>query len=150
MRPDGIVQSRQICADQTLGSADFPNSRVLARFEGGERRTAERDGKFFVITDESTMAGLLSEEDAEGIDFVKVLEFDTNAGGTSTSRCEGGTREPGEEANPEDTKLGLTCFAPGMPYRFQPGLDAPPVSERNRIPRQLASALWPDLSRARI
>jgi hypothetical protein len=62
-----------------LSASDFSTSKVLARFEGGAVLTAERDGKFFVIQDESTMAGFLSDEDAEGIDFVKVLEFDTNA-----------------------------------------------------------------------
>jgi hypothetical protein len=40
---------------------------------------AERDGHFYVILDESTMADMLDEGDAGGSDVVKVLEFDTDA-----------------------------------------------------------------------
>lgn len=54
---------------------DFPNRALLRAFEGGAVYTAERAGKFYVIQDESTMAGLLSEEDLVGLDLVKILEF---------------------------------------------------------------------------
>jgi hypothetical protein len=40
---------------------------------------AERDGKFYLIQDESTWAGLLDEEDLEGLDLVTILEFPTHA-----------------------------------------------------------------------
>ena len=57
----------------------FPDHRCVYHFEGGVVYVAERDGHFYVILDESTMADLLDEGDAEGLDVVKVLEFDTDA-----------------------------------------------------------------------
>jgi len=64
-----------------LTRADFPESCLLAGFEGGSVFTAERDGKFYIIQDESTMADFLSEEDLRDLadSLVKVLEFDTAA-----------------------------------------------------------------------
>ena len=64
-----------------LTHADFPESRLLASFEGGAVYTAERDGKFYIIQDESTMAEFLSEEDLRDLagSLVKVFEFDTVA-----------------------------------------------------------------------
>jgi hypothetical protein len=63
----------------TLTERDFVEPHLLVGFEGGAVYTAEREDKFYIIQDESTMAGLLSEEDLEGMrdDLVKVLEFDT-------------------------------------------------------------------------
>lgn len=63
----------------TLQPEDFRDRKKLATFEGGAVYTAEREGRFFLIQDESTLADLLSDEDAEGIEFVKVFEFDTPA-----------------------------------------------------------------------
>ncbi len=62
-----------------LTQADFSVTRPLAGFEGGAVYTAERQGKFYIIQDESTMAGLLSEEDLHDLadSLVRVLEFDT-------------------------------------------------------------------------
>ncbi len=51
--------------------------RRLAQFEGGAVYTAEQDGKYYVITDESTMAALLDEEDLAGLPLVSCLEFET-------------------------------------------------------------------------
>jgi len=48
-------------------------------FEGGSVYTADRRGKFYIIQDESTMSGLLSEEDLAGLTLVDILEFDTTA-----------------------------------------------------------------------
>jgi hypothetical protein len=56
---------------------EFPNRVLLRRFEGGAVYTAERAGKFYLIKDESSMAGLLDEEDLAGLELVKVVEFDT-------------------------------------------------------------------------
>jgi len=53
--------------------------KLLRGFEGGAVYTAEKDGKFLLIQDESTMAGLLDEEDLKGLELVKVREFDTEA-----------------------------------------------------------------------
>jgi hypothetical protein len=55
--------------------SDFPNETALKRFEGGVVYTAERGGMFYVITDESTMADLLSDEDLQGIELLKTYEF---------------------------------------------------------------------------
>jgi hypothetical protein len=56
---------------------DFPDRVLLRGFEGGAVYTAERGGRFYVIQDEGSMAGLLSEEDLEGVELVKVMEFGT-------------------------------------------------------------------------
>lgn len=39
------------------------NKKLIARFEGGSVYTAEEDGKYLVITDESSMNAFLDEED---------------------------------------------------------------------------------------
>ena len=57
----------------------LPNKVVLRRFEGGTAYTAEQDGKFYVIEDESSMAGILSEEDLAGMELERVKEFGTEA-----------------------------------------------------------------------
>jgi len=58
---------------------DFPNRVLLYGFEGGAVYTAERDSRFYVIQDESAMAGILDEEDRAGLEFVKIQEFATLA-----------------------------------------------------------------------
>jgi len=55
----------------------FPHRRRVAAFEGGALYTAEKDGKYWVIVDEGTMRDFLSEKDAEGIEFVKTVPFET-------------------------------------------------------------------------
>ncbi len=62
-----------------LTQSDFPEARLLMGFEGGSVYTADRRGKFYIIQDESTMSGLLSEEDLAGLTLVEILEFDTTA-----------------------------------------------------------------------
>ena len=62
-----------------LTRTDFPEARLLMGFEGGSVYTADRRGKFYIIQDESTMSGLLSEEDLAGLTLVDILEFDTTA-----------------------------------------------------------------------
>ena len=52
---------------------------IYARFEGGVIYTAEKDGRFYAIIDEGTMADFLAKEELEGMTFVKVLDFDTEA-----------------------------------------------------------------------
>jgi hypothetical protein len=53
--------------------------RVIRHFEGGSVYAAERDGKFLVITDESSMLAILREEDCVGLELVKIHSFDTEA-----------------------------------------------------------------------
>ena len=90
----------------TMKPDDFPDRVLLRGFEGGAVYTAERAGKFYLIQDESTMAGLLSEEDLVGLDLVKILEFATPSDratyvrqrGWETSRKHmSGQRHVGEE-----------------------------------------------------
>jgi hypothetical protein len=50
--------------------------RILYRdFEGGAVYTMERDGKFLVILDESTMADILPADELEGVELEKDIEF---------------------------------------------------------------------------
>jgi hypothetical protein len=51
----------------------------LRGFEGGSVYTAERDGRFFLITDERSMAAFLDEEDLEDMALTHVYEFDSEA-----------------------------------------------------------------------
>ncbi len=61
----------------------FPNARHLGGWEGGGAHTAERDGKWFIIIDEGTMADFLDENDPSDREvmnrLVTVFEFDTRA-----------------------------------------------------------------------
>ena len=77
--------------DRPLG--DFPGRRVVRRFEGGSVSVAERDSRFYVLLDESSMAGLLSDEDAKSLggDLIKVVEFETEAARSAWLRSRGWT-----------------------------------------------------------
>ncbi len=57
----------------------FADARLVARFEWGRIHSAEREGKFYLIQDESSLADLLSEEDLRDLnsELVKVFEFDS-------------------------------------------------------------------------
>jgi hypothetical protein len=46
-----------------LTLSDFANLRRLLAREGGAVYAAERDGKFYVVQDESTLGALLDEDD---------------------------------------------------------------------------------------
>ena len=59
-----------------LRPEDFPDREPVILAEGGAVCTAERDGRFYVIVDERTVADLLDEDRDE---FVKVWEFSTAA-----------------------------------------------------------------------
>ncbi|GAA3977740.1 hypothetical protein [Allohahella marinimesophila] len=45
--------------------------------EGGSVHTADCDGRFFVIIDESAFAGMLDEGDLADMQLMKVIEFDS-------------------------------------------------------------------------
>jgi hypothetical protein len=55
----------------------FVDARIVAGFEGGRVYAAEREGKFYLIQDESSLADLLSDEDLRDLatELVKVFEF---------------------------------------------------------------------------
>ena len=55
---------------------DFPDKTLLKGFEGGVVFSAEKEGKFYLILDESTMASILDEEDLPD-ELVKIIEFDS-------------------------------------------------------------------------
>ena len=59
----------------------FPERRLVKGFEGGAVYAAERDGKAYLITDESALADLLmpGEDDDLIAALVRVREFDTVA-----------------------------------------------------------------------
>ena len=62
-----------------IGNVDddyFPDKTLLKGFEGGAVFSAEKEGKFYLILDESTMASILDEEDLPD-ELVKTIEFDT-------------------------------------------------------------------------
>ena len=55
---------------------DFHDKTLFKGFEGGAVFSAEKEGKFYLILDESTMASILDEEDLPD-ELVKIIEFDT-------------------------------------------------------------------------
>ena len=55
---------------------DFPDITLFKGFEGGAVFSAEKEGKFYLILDESTMASILDEEDLPD-ELVKIIEFDS-------------------------------------------------------------------------
>jgi hypothetical protein len=51
--------------------------KLFAAFEGGAVHTAERDGRFFVIIDESTLEFALEEDDLADLELTKAIEFNS-------------------------------------------------------------------------
>ena len=62
-----------------LSIDQLPSRRRVLDFEGGSVSLAEKDGLFYVIMDERTMAFLLDEEDLQGMSLVNIIEFDAEA-----------------------------------------------------------------------
>ncbi|MCT8127245.1 hypothetical protein H1D31_14635 [Alishewanella sp. BS5-314] len=56
---------------------DMAGLTLFKRFEGGAVYTQENNGKYGVVIDESSIASLLPPEELDGMDFIKVLEFNT-------------------------------------------------------------------------
>jgi hypothetical protein len=58
---------------------DFPERRLLSSFEGGSLWLAEKDGRYYVIADEGTMADFLipGEDDDLLNELVNIYEFDS-------------------------------------------------------------------------
>jgi len=60
-------------------SKRFPERRIIKMFEGGALFAAERDGKFYLINDQRTMAEfILPEDDGLLEQMLSVSEFDTD------------------------------------------------------------------------
>lgn len=59
----------------------LPDRKLLVGFEGGSVWLAEKDGRYYVITDEGSMAGFLvpGEDDDLLNQLVKIYEFDSEA-----------------------------------------------------------------------
>ena len=55
---------------------DFPEKTMLKGFEGGAVYLSEKNGKYYLILDEGTMAWILDEEDLPDC-LVKIIEFDS-------------------------------------------------------------------------
>ena len=56
----------------------FPDSKMIGGFEGGAIYKATKEGKYYPIIDEGTLADILDEDDQDLLDqLVKVIEFDT-------------------------------------------------------------------------
>jgi hypothetical protein len=56
---------------------EFPGCRQIARWTTGEAWSADRQGKFYIILDESVLAGALPPKDTIRDELLSVLEFDT-------------------------------------------------------------------------
>ncbi|GIK21758.1 MAG: hypothetical protein BroJett005_11720 [Ignavibacteriota bacterium] len=55
----------------------FPDSKMIGGFEGGAIYKASKDGKFYLIIDEGTLAEFLDEDDQDILDqLVKIIEFE--------------------------------------------------------------------------
>lgn len=53
----------------------FPEPRLFKEFEGGELLLAEKDGLYYVIEDEGTLADFLMSGEGDGL--VTIYEFDS-------------------------------------------------------------------------
>ncbi len=60
-----------------LSEKDFPSRRAVGGFNGGTMYAAELEGKFYLIEDESNLRGLMAPEDCQGLEFVRVYEFES-------------------------------------------------------------------------
>lgn len=58
--------------------SDFRTSKRIAGFEGGAIYIADEDGKFFLIINQTALLDLLNEDDREGLQPIKVLEFSSS------------------------------------------------------------------------
>lgn len=56
---------------------ELPDLTLFKRFEGGAVYTQDHKGKYNVVIDESSIADLLSPEDLDDMELIKVLTFDT-------------------------------------------------------------------------
>lgn len=56
---------------------ELPDLTLFKRFEGGAVYTQDHKGKYNVVIDESSIADLLSPEDLDDMELIKVLAFDT-------------------------------------------------------------------------
>lgn len=56
---------------------ELPDLTLIKRFEGGAVYTQDHKGKYNVVIDESSIADLLSPEDLDDMELIKVLAFDT-------------------------------------------------------------------------
>lgn len=56
----------------------FPDAKSIAGFEGGAIYKATKDGKYYLVVDEGTLADILDEEDKDLLEqLVQIIEFDT-------------------------------------------------------------------------
>ena len=51
--------------------------KLFAAFEGGAVYTAQGQGRFFVIIDESTLESVLDEEDLADLELIQTIEFES-------------------------------------------------------------------------
>jgi catechol 2,3-dioxygenase-like lactoylglutathione lyase family enzyme len=72
-----LIQPADPPEPRRADAEDFPERNLVAGFEGGAIYTADRDGRFYAIVDEGTMADFLSEEDLAGLELVQTWEFAT-------------------------------------------------------------------------
>ncbi|MDP5131199.1 MAG: hypothetical protein NWQ54_09945 [Paraglaciecola sp.] len=56
---------------------DLAGLTLFKRFEGGAVFTQKNNGKYCVVIDESSIASLLPPEELDGMDLIKVLEFNS-------------------------------------------------------------------------
>ena len=56
---------------------ELPDLTLFKRFEGGAVYTQDHKGKYNVVIDESSIADLLSPEDLDDMELIKILAFDT-------------------------------------------------------------------------
>jgi len=61
--------------ETTSNLSCFPERTLLKDFEGGAVYLAREKDDWLVITDETAMLSMLDEEDAEGLNPIKVYRF---------------------------------------------------------------------------
>jgi hypothetical protein len=85
-----------------LGLEDFPDRRLIFEAEGGSVYEAERNGNYYIIVDEGTLADLLSEDElgpAESL--VRIREFETKSDRENYVRQRGWRRSGNRRSGPQ-------------------------------------------------
>ena len=72
-----------------LSPSDFPERALMRGFEGAAIYTAKRDGVFYLIEDERTMADFLHDDELAGESLTRVWAFATDAERTEYARRRG-------------------------------------------------------------
>ena len=113
---------------------DFPSAVMLVGFEGGAVYTADQDGEFLLIMNESASLDALDEEDRVGIKGFNVLHFTTSSCRDKYIEKRGWSRS--HDTNPPSPAMPKTLkqdWESALTEHFDREYSAHPLPERARF-----------------